>query len=366
MTPGDNEPQRLGDFWDALLTGHSESSPESSADRDLLSTIRDLYLLDDAPTPDSALQATIWHEITGEAMPVADFVPLPVTLPSSNGKVAHANAPSLRPVGPASVRTWQRGVEIVLGVVRFLAIGAVAGFGAGFITGIGARLAMRVSGYLTSSNNRGLLTDNDNVVGQITLAGTLSLALQAGAIGVLGGLIYLSIRSRLPGTGRWRGLIYGGLLLATFGFVVMDEHNPDYRRFGPPALNVMTFSLIYVLFGVVAAPLTDLIDRITPRWSLTRPHRVRAWLLFVVMTPFAVIGAFAVLFAIAVGGLASVAILAGLGVVAPLIWWVLRRLGQSHRPWLQPAFAGYVVVGASCLIGFFLTARGIAGILGVG
>src|SRR5215204_4962633 len=98
---------------------------------------------------------------------------------------------------------------------------------------------------MTDPRNRGLLTENDAAVGTITFAGTMSIAMFAGIVGILGGLLYVAIRSRLPGTGWRRGLLYGGLVLATFGFIVMDETNPDYQLFGPPGVNVGTFSFIY-------------------------------------------------------------------------------------------------------------------------
>lgn len=365
MMPGDGDPQRLSDLWDAFLSGQPSPSVDSEMESALFATIHDLYELDDAPAPDPAQHASIWRDVTGEVWPAPGFTPLVVVLPSVNGKAVIEPTTTAR-ADSALERGSTRWLERTQRVIRVLAIAALAGFSAGFLTGVGARLAMRLAGLLTVDRNRGLLTENNNVVGQITLGGTLALALIAAFAGVFGGLLYVAIRSRLPQSAWLRGLTFGGLLLAVFGFVVMDEHNPDYQLFGPPVINVMTFSLIYLLFGVVVAPIADLFDRVIPRWTFTQSPRGRTAMLYAAMLPLSLFALLSLLIGLLIGGGASVVVVIGLGVIAPLLWWTVRLMGQSRRSWLQPAYAGYLVIAASCLVGFVLTVRGIAGILGAG
>lgn len=355
-------PEELRDYWDALVTG---SPVPETADPEFAATIHELHALDDAPSSAPSLMADVWRDLIGEPLATPSLVPLEVTSPAANGRRSHeVNRSGATAIAPAP-GVWRHRLDLFLRADRLLAIGVMAGFGAGFVSGIGARLAMRVSGLLTDSRNRGLLTDNGNVVGEISFGGTLSIALFAGFVGILGGLLYVAIRSYLPGRGWRRGLGYGGLLLATFGFVVMDKSNPDYHLFGPPAVNVGTFSLVYVLFGLVAAPLADRLDRWFPAWPPMRPVRRRTIAVYVVLAPFEVIGLLAV-----VAGIASSSGFAGLIftglVLLPAMSLLGPRLSRRLPALPRPAFAGYLLLAAPSLIGLVLTVRAIAGILGAG
>jgi hypothetical protein len=354
-------PDELRDYWDALVSG--APAAETGLDAELAATIRDVHALDDAPAPDPSLMSAVWRELVGEPLTTTPLETLRIETPAVNGRrndetdrldvtVARFAAPRRRRLDP------------VLRVDRLLAIGVIAGFGAGFVGGIGVRLAMRVAGMLTIPANQGLLTDNGNVVGQITLDGTLFLAFFAGAIGVLGGLLYVAVRSRLPGTGVRRGLVYGGLLLATFGFIVMDKNNPDYRLFGPPGVNVGTFSSVYILFGLVVAPLADWLDRRIPIWPRVRPLGFRGIAGYVVLAPLGVIGFVVIVVgAIGAGGMTGL-LFGGLIAVSTLSPIVRRRVRSTRLP--RPALAGRLLLAAPSLIGLVLTVRAIVGILGAG
>ena len=156
-------------------------------------------------------------------------------------------------------------------VARTAAIGALAGFVAGLIVGgIGSRIAMRISAATAGPALQGALTEAEATVGKITAAGTFFLIFFGGFIGVFGGLAYLAARPWVAGAGRWRGLVFGALLLAMFGWAIIEGDNPDFHLFGPPALNIVTFASLFILFGLLVAPLFDWTQRTLLPPSLRR------------------------------------------------------------------------------------------------
>ncbi|MGH9175741.1 MAG: hypothetical protein ACRD1H_15360, partial [Vicinamibacterales bacterium] len=108
-------------------------------------------------------------------------------------------------------------------VVRLSGIGVMAGMAAGFVAGgLGSRLAMRIVALTAGRGHYGELTEAEAAVGQMTLGGTLFLLIFAAVIGVAGGVAWMALRRWFWPAGRWRGIAYGGLLLATTGFTLLD------------------------------------------------------------------------------------------------------------------------------------------------
>jgi hypothetical protein len=68
-------------------------------------------------------------------------------------------------------------------------------------------------------------------------------------------------------------LVFGAVLLATFGWVIIEGDNPDFPLFGSPVLNIAMFASIFILFGVLLAPLFDWVARVLPAPSLHRRYR---------------------------------------------------------------------------------------------
>ena len=160
------------------------------------------------------------------------------------------------------LETSRRAIEAF---ARTVTIGALAGFAAGLIAGgVGSRLAMRISGILTEPAFRGVLTENDNVIGEITVGGTASLILLAGIFGVAGGLLYVAMRPWVADAGRWRGLAFGVVLLAMLGSLIIKADNPDFHQFGPPAVNVAMFASLAVLFGLLLPPFERILRALPP------------------------------------------------------------------------------------------------------
>lgn len=134
----------------------------------------------------------------------------------------------------------------------------VAGIVAG---GVGTRLVMRIAA-LAAPGARGMVTENGNVIGDITLEGTVGLALFT-TIGsaVFGAGAYVVLRPWLPGRAFLRGLVFGTFLLLLAGGVVVDPANADFVILGDRALNVTMFSGLFLAFGVVAAGTVAALER---------------------------------------------------------------------------------------------------------
>ena len=150
-------------------------------------------------------------------------------------------------------------------LLHSIPIAGLAGFVAGVIAGgAGSRIAMRVSGIAAGSAKQGFLTEGENAVGEITLSGTLILVLFSGFIGATGGLIYLATRRWVADAGRWRGLVFGVLLLAMLGSAIIVGDNFDFYVFGPRTLNVAMFAALFIVFGLLVAPLFERVHRALP------------------------------------------------------------------------------------------------------
>ncbi len=235
-----------------------------------------------------------------------------------------------------------------------------AGFAGGFVAGVGSRLMMRLAGILTIDRNRFMLTDNDAQVGEITLSGTVTLGAIGAALGVFALLMYVLIRDRLPFDGWKRSVTFAWLLFLVFGYVVMDPSNPDYHRFGPAWMNVVTFSSLYLVMGICVVQTYEF----GLRWAANHGSLVRSARLSVLTTALAT----------AVCGIGTVLLTAGLflGTAAALIpllaaaMWAVGRvispdlIAKVQIPFAVRQWGAWVVPG---IVGFILTARGVTEIL---
>ena len=351
MKPDEShEGARLSRIWDELLSGKPSTDAD---DTNMLAEIRRLEKAAGLPAASHELKSRLWADLMKQAAPsLVITTSIPV---SSNGHLPGHVVPAL-PARKASF-AW-------FSVYRLLAIGALSGFGAGFVTGIWTRIAMRFAGMLTIDRNRGFLTESESVVGRMTLDGTLFLAIFAGMIGVIGGVLYVAIRYWLPRNAWLRAFGYGGLLLGVFGFFVMEPDNVDYRLFGPAWFNISTFSIAYLICGALISVFADRLDRRIPRAITVRPFRLRSLAWIGGLAPFAAMGL--------IGALSGLSLLGGDGaarfILAPLLVALIWQLGNR---WLPRAslqarssqLVGYFAFIAPCAVGFFLTMRAIVLIL---
>jgi len=166
--------------------------------------------------------------------------------------------------------------------VRTLAAAVFSGMIAGAITGgVGSRIAMRITALTASEADQGTITEAEATVGDITAGGTFFLIFFGGMLfGTLGGLLYAGIRPWVADAGPWRGLAFAGLLLAMFGWAIVEGDNPDFSQLGSPTLNIVMFASLYILFGLLVAPLFDRVKGWLPESVLepdTAPSSGDGW-----------------------------------------------------------------------------------------
>ena len=159
--------------------------------------------------------------------------------------------------------------ELAIVVVGSAIAGALVG-------GLGSRVVMRLAA-LAAPEVRGVLTENGNVVGEITLQGTVALMIFAGlSSAVFGAGAFVVLRPWLPRRTVPRGLVFGAFLLALTGAAVVDKANADFVILGDRLLNVAMFSALFVAFGLVASYAFAVLERRVPPAASLSP---RMWAL---------------------------------------------------------------------------------------
>jgi hypothetical protein len=254
---------------------------------------------------------------------------------------------SSAPACPSDTVTAEMDVWFALG--RHVGWASLAGLISGILVGgVLGRIAMRVRGFAAGPSMVGVHTSNGNRVGDITVAGTLALVLSVGvASGLAGGVVYAALEPWLRRLRPWHGLAYGGVLLAVFGFTVLDPSNFDFTRFGPPALNVAMFAALFVIFGVSTAWSFDRLRTLATKTGTTaRVVEVLAWL--------ALGPAMLVAVLLVIGGLTQVAdplfalVCISALAVASIVHW--RRL---------PPLVGYASLVGALVLGAARTVGGL-------
>ena len=151
------------------------------------------------------------------------------------------------------------------------------GIAGALVGGIGSRLVMRLAA-LAAPEARGTLTESGNVIGEITLQGTIGLMLFAGVGSAIFGAGALTVaRPWLPRSTMLRGPVFGGLLLALTGSNVVDPANADFVILGDRLLDVAMLSSLFIGFGIVASGAVAFLERRVPpsagfsprMWALT-------------------------------------------------------------------------------------------------
>lgn len=134
------------------------------------------------------------------------------------------------------------------------------------VIGAGGRLAMRLLAVTAGDGAQGRVTEAEEIVGRITVDGTIGFILFNG---IFGGIVfsgpYLIMRRFLP-PGRLGGAAYGLGLLIVLG-TTLDPLRPENRDFdivGPGWLAVAAFSALAVLFGVTLAAVMARLSRWLP------------------------------------------------------------------------------------------------------
>jgi hypothetical protein len=171
-----------------------------------------------------------------------------------------------------------------------------SGIAGALVGGLASRLVMRLAA-LAAPEVRGTLTENGNIVGEITLEGTIALMIFAGLSStVLGAGAFVVARPWLPRRTVPRGLVFGMFLLAMTGAAVVDAGNADFVILGDRLLNVTMFSSLFIAFGLAASSAFAILERRVPPAGSFSP---RMWAFTAILALPVVPGMLGVAFAFA-------------------------------------------------------------------
>jgi hypothetical protein len=149
----------------------------------------------------------------------------------------------------------------------YLTVAVASGVGAGLLAaGAGGRLVMRLLAVTAGPTAQGRVTEAEEVVGRISVDGTLGFVVFTGLfVGLATGVLYLLVRRWLP-AGRTGGLAYGALLLVVAGTRLdpLRPGNPDFDLVGPGWVSVAAFATLVVFHGVLVAALAARVSRAVP------------------------------------------------------------------------------------------------------
>jgi hypothetical protein len=132
-----------------------------------------------------------------------------------------------------------------------VSVGLISGAIAGLVAGVGARAAMR------------LVALAGGVAPAFTIEGTLTILVSALLYGVGGGILYVVVRRRLPGSGVRRGLAFGLVVLLLFGPVYFLADQVDELHVAPVA-GVLAFSALFVVGGGIIGAAEEQLERRLP------------------------------------------------------------------------------------------------------
>jgi hypothetical protein len=205
------------------------------------------------------------------------------------------------------------------------------------VVGPGGRLVMRLLAVTADEAAQGRITEAEEVVGRVSVDGTLGLIIFAGLFGaLLLALVAAVLRPWLP-AGRLGAVCVAGALLLTSATRTdpLRPDNPDFDLVGPGWVAVVAFTALVLVSALAFDAIASRTARALPLADLRHP------LTLVPYAPLVLIGATGAL-PIAI---VAVAVAAGLGAVPQLRRW-----------WVGPVRTGgrIVLVGAAVVLVPFL------------
>lgn len=197
----------------------------------------------------------------------------------------------IEPIGapPADAGALGRARHHLWWVQLVLLSGITAGV---LVMGTGGRLAMRLLGATGGDTAQRQVTEAGEVVGEVTVSGTLSFVLFIGMfVGILTSIAWFALRRFLPA--RWvGGLAFGAGLLVVLGTRSdpLRPGNEDFDIVGPWWLAVLVFSALALAHGFTLAAFSARLSRWLPLVGRNRRSLSYASLaLLVPAFPFAVL-----------------------------------------------------------------------------
>lgn len=222
------------------------------------------------------------------------------------------------------------GDRVVSEIAREALRGGIAGvIAGGLVAGFGGRLVMRLAA-LAIPGSAGRATSNGNLIGDITLEGTLGLVLAGAFIGLFVGAIWVALARWIPGTGVRRALATMPLAIAIGSVGLIEGENPDFSVLQHAPVVVAMLLILVAAIGFVVALADDWLNRVLPGVENASGGRIAAYAVLVVL------GALITVPPVLSSLFGDRPLLVGLAFLvsggATLVWWWLRWRGQTHPP----------------------------------
>lgn len=138
-----------------------------------------------------------------------------------------------------------------------LGVGAAVGL---VVAGAGSRLAMRLIALADGREDFGLPTEGGDIVGEVTLDGTLFVLFNGLAQGIVGAFVYLALRRWLPERPLARALFFALIVLGIGLTAIVNGNDADFE-FVNTAVSLLSFACVLLVYGMLV-PI--LIDRLSP------------------------------------------------------------------------------------------------------
>ena len=233
------------------------------------------------------------------------------------------------------------------GILRDIARGGFTSIIVGLVGGgIGGRIVMRLAALLVPES-AGAFTENGNRIGEITLGGSLGLALFGLIAGVIAATIWVVVSPWIPGVGLRRAVLAMPIAVALGTPGLIDGDNRDFSILGHDPTVVGMLVVLVAIIGFLFALVDDGLDRRLP--VATGPAGT-------VYALVAMVGVAVVLLVVVSFLTASqpTTVLTGVALIgvglATLGTWVLRVKGRPRSSWL--IIAGRAALTVAVVIGF--------------
>jgi hypothetical protein len=178
-------------------------------------------------------------------------------------------------------------------LLRRIAIGVASGAVAGLVAGgIGGRLFMSLLAAL-NPEAAGIRSDDDFIIGQVTLQGTVNLLVLTTVLGAVGGLVWVAIRGLRFGPRWWRLVSMPLGVGAVAGSSLVHSEGVDFTVLEPTVLAVALTLAVPVLAATLVSAVGD-------RWIGSEQT---VWQLLPAAVPWAARAGFAALALVAANSL---------------------------------------------------------------
>jgi len=248
-------------------------------------------------------------------------------------------------------------------ILRDITRGGLAGLVVGILlAGVGGRVVMRLAAAIVPGSAGGV-TENGNVIGAVTMGGTLGIVLGIGLLfGAVAGSIWVTVGPWLPAARTTRAVVAVPVGIGLGVPILVHAGNPDFAILAHNPVVIGSLVVLVALFGPALVMAERWLDARLPHPDRGATPVIAA---YVVVTVLGSLLTFLLILPMYLGSSLAIAGLALIGVgVATLAGWNLRMRGGSSPRWLRllarACLGAATVVGLAAATGEVMGAAGLA------